>query len=216
MAETPQGQVLRWLPLGVGILGGSLLLINRVGLTPELLTSQSRSDALGILLSAVLILTGLLWQHLEPPPPQRVELQGIFGFEYPRHLPPERIQELGWITHTLLTATAIRSLVILWQEEVILRRGVLRDPPGTLCWGSVLQRVRSTRKPVYLVDLKTYPAKQEFLAILPEGIQSVLCQPVGEQGILIAATDLPRSLSPGDQRWIAALGERLGYLLQDL
>jgi len=215
MADTSQGQVLRRLPLVMGIVGGSLLLVNRLGFTPELLTSQSRADALGILLSAGMILTGLLWQQLDPPIPERVALIGIPGFEYPHSLSPEQIQELGWITHTLLTTTTIRSLVILWSDQVIVRRGVLRDPPGIALMGSVLKRVAITGKPVYLVDLKTYPAKKEFLGILPEGIQSVLCQPLGEQGILVAATDLPRSLGTGDQRWIRAIGERLGYLLRD-
>jgi len=39
-----------------------LLLINRL-LTPQLTNSQARADALGVILSAMLILTGLLWQQ---------------------------------------------------------------------------------------------------------------------------------------------------------
>ncbi|MEN9266035.1 MAG: cofactor assembly of complex C subunit B [Thermostichales cyanobacterium BF4_bins_65] len=216
MADTPQGQVLRRLPLVAGMVGGSVLLINRLGFTPELLPSQSRADALGILLSALLILTGLLWQQVDPPQPERVELQGIPGFEYPSALAADQLQELGWLTHTLLTVTAIRSLVILWRGKVILRRGVLRDPAGVVPESSVLSRVIQTQKPIYLVDLKTYPARQEFLAFLPAGIQSVLCYPLGSAGILVAATDVPRSLTPKDQRWIAALADRLAYVLQNL
>jgi nitrate reductase gamma subunit len=60
----PNG-VLRLLPLAVGGLGATLLLVNRL-LTPELTDSQARGDVLGVILSAVLILTGLIWQQVQP------------------------------------------------------------------------------------------------------------------------------------------------------
>jgi nitrate reductase gamma subunit len=76
---TDPNRVLRRLPIVVGGLGAVLLLINRL-LTPELTQSQSRGDVLGVILSAVLILTGLIWQQVQPRSPDTVELIGEEGF----------------------------------------------------------------------------------------------------------------------------------------
>ena len=65
-------QILRLLPLGVGGLAGLLLLVNRL-LTANLTASQARADAIGVMLSAVLILTGLLWQRVQPKSPESVK-----------------------------------------------------------------------------------------------------------------------------------------------
>ena len=79
MAKPDPNRVLRLLPIVVGILGGTLLLVNRL-LTESLTSSQARSDALGVLLSALLILTGLLWQRIQPRSPDAVDLIGQAGF----------------------------------------------------------------------------------------------------------------------------------------
>lgn len=52
---------LQYLPLTVGMIGGTMLMVNRL-LTPALSDSQARSDVVGVILSAVLILTTLLWE----------------------------------------------------------------------------------------------------------------------------------------------------------
>lgn len=75
MAQPDPNQVLRRLPLVVGGLGAFLLLVNRL-FTPEITNSQARGDVLGVVLSAVLILTGLIWQQVQPRTPDSVELIG--------------------------------------------------------------------------------------------------------------------------------------------
>jgi nitrate reductase gamma subunit len=65
MTKPDPNRVLRRLPIVVGGLGAVLLLINRL-LTPELTESQARGDVVGVILSAVLILTGLIWQQVQP------------------------------------------------------------------------------------------------------------------------------------------------------
>lgn len=210
-----QDSLVRRLPLIVGILGGGLLVINRLTFTPELLNSQSRSDALGILLSALLILTGLLWQQIQPPLPESVELEGDQCLILHPDLSEAQIIDLGWISRTLLTATAARSIVIWFQDRVVLQRGIFptQTDPLQLEPGAILQRVLHTGRLVYLVDLKLFPAKAEFTRFLPSNTQAVLCQPIGHQGVLILGTDTPRSFTPPDQRWIEALAERIEYLL---
>jgi len=71
MAKPDPNRVLRRLPI-VGGLAGILLLINRL-LTPQLTNAR---DALGVILSAMLILTGLLWQQKWPRSPDAVDLIG--------------------------------------------------------------------------------------------------------------------------------------------
>jgi len=72
--------LLRNLPIFVGLLGSSLLVINRfVTASPE--PAQTRSDALGLGMSAVLVLVGLLWQQVVPDPPEASPLTGSERYE---------------------------------------------------------------------------------------------------------------------------------------
>ncbi|MGL6136177.1 MAG: cofactor assembly of complex C subunit B, partial [Planktothrix sp.] len=176
MAKSDRNQILRLLPIFAGILGGVLLLINRL-LTPELFNSQARSDALGVILSAVLILTGLLWQQIQPKSPDAVDLIGEQGLELKPDLPELVQAELAWASHLLLTNTVTRSIVVYYQGEVLLRRGVLGNNPHVKP-GPILQRVIDKQKPIYLVNLALYPGRIEF-DYLPENTQGVICQPLG-------------------------------------
>ena len=74
MASDPN-RVLRLIPLFAGGLGGILLLINRLT-TVQLTESQARSDVVGVILSGVLILVGLIWQQIQPRSPDAVTLIG--------------------------------------------------------------------------------------------------------------------------------------------
>ncbi|MEN9232117.1 MAG: cofactor assembly of complex C subunit B [Thermostichus sp. DG02_5_bins_236] len=206
---------LRRLPLLAGIFGSGLLVLNRLVFTPELAISQSRSDALGILLSALLILTGLLWQQIQPPAPKTMPLEGIPGFDWQPGLSETTKIELAWASHTLLTTTAARTVLIWVDGQTLLQRGLLVSA-GQLPQlepKSILQRVLRTGRPVYLVDLKLFPARAEFDGILPTGSQAVLCQPIGEKGCLILGSDTPRSFTQRDQAWIAAIASKLDVLL---
>lgn len=210
MAKSDPNRVLRRLPIVVGGLAGVLLLINRV-LTPELTDTQARSDALGIIISALLILTGLLWQQVAPRSPDAVELVGEEKFELAPDLPePVRI-ELAWASHLLLTNTVTGSLLVYYQGKVLLRRGIL-PAIAEVKPGIILQRVLEKHKPVYLVDLKIYPGRIEF-DYLPENTQGVICQPIGEKGALILGASSPRSYTKQDETWIAGIADKLDVTL---
>lgn len=210
MAKSDPNRVLRLLPIVVGGLGSVLLLINRL-LTPQLTDSQARADALGIILSALLILTGLLWQQVQPRSPDAVELIGQEGFELKPSLPEEVKTELAWASHLLLTNTVTRSIVVLYQGKLLLRRGVL-GTNSEVKPGPILQRVLEKQKPVYLVDLKVYPGRFEF-DYLPENTQGVICQPIGKQGALILGANAPRSYTKQDETWIAGIADKLDVTL---
>jgi hypothetical protein len=206
MAKPDQNQVLRRLPIVVGALGGTLLLANRL-LTPTLTDAQARSDALGIILSALLILTGLLWQQVQPRSPDTVVLIGEEGFELSPDLPESAKTELAWASHLLLTNTATRSIVVWYQGRVLLRRGIL-GAKAEVKPGAILQRVVDKQKPVYLVRLDLYPGRVEF-DYLPENTQGVICQPIGNQGALMLGANAPRSYTRQDEVWVAAIADKL-------
>ena len=210
MAQPDPNQVLRRLPIVVGSLGTSLLLINRL-LTSELTNSQARGDVLGVVLSAVLILTGLIWQQVQPKTPEAVELIGEEGFEIAPELPQAVKTELAWASHLLLTNTVTRSLLVLFQGQVLLRRGIL-GAKSEVKPGTILNRVLKTQKPVYLVDLKVYPGRVEF-DYLPENTQGIICQPIGDQGVLILGANAPRSYTKQDERWISGIADKLAVSL---
>lgn len=213
MTQFDSNRVLRLLPIVVGSLAGTLLMLNRL-LTPELTNSQARSDVLGVIISAVLILTGLLWQQVQPKLPDTVQLVGEEGFELQQNLPEEVKTELAWASSLLLTNTVTRSLVVYYQGKVLLRRGILGVNPEVKP-GPIIQRVLDKQKAVYLVSLKLYPGKIEF-DYLPENTQGVICQPLGDRGVMILGANAPRSYTRQDEKWIEGMADKLDNTLKSL
>lgn len=186
-------------------------MVNRV-LTPHLTDTQARSDAVGVIISAVLILTGLLWQQIQPRTPDAVTLVGEEGFELAPDLPDPVKTELAWASHLLLTNTVTRSLVVWYDGRVLLRRGVLGPTPNVKL-GTIIQRVIEKQKAVYLVNLALYPGKIEF-DYLPANTQGVIGQPLGDRGVMILGANAPRSYTRQDETWIAGIADKLANTLQ--
>ena len=210
MNKSDPNRILRLLPFFAGGLGGFLLLINRL-LTVQITDSQARSDALGVIEGAVLILVGLLWQQIQARSPDTVDLIGETGLELDADLSESAKTELAWASHLLLTNTVTRSLVVYYDDKTILRRGVLGKTPRVKP-GAILKRVLSKNKPVYLVNLNLYPGKIEF-DYLPENTQGVICQPIGDRGALILGANAPRSYTKQDERWIEGIADKLAVTL---
>lgn len=213
MTKSDSNRILRLLPIVVGALASTLLMLNRL-LTPELTESQTRSDVLGVIISAVLILIGLLWQQIQPKLPDAVQLVGEEGFELFPNLPDGVQKELAWASQMILTNTVTRSLVIYYQGKVLVRRGILGKNPQVNP-GAILQRVMNQQKPVYLVNLNLYPGQIEF-DYLPENTQGVICQPLGNQGAMILGANAPRSYTKQDENWIAGIADKLTDSLTSL
>lgn len=211
MNKRDANYILRLLPFFAGGLSGLLLLINRL-LTLQLTDSQARSDALGVIEGAVLILVGLLWQQIQAKSPDTVKLIGETGLEFSPELFDTAKTELAWASHLLLTNTVTRSLVVYYGGKTILRRGVLGKNPQVKP-GAILERVLSKGKPVYLVNLNLYPGKVEF-DYLPENTQGVICQPIGSEGALILGANAPRSYTKQDEQWIAGIADKLAVTLE--
>ena len=210
MASPDPNAWLRRLPIAVGILGSALLMVNRL-LTSALTESQARSDVMGVILCAVLVLTGLLWQRVQPKTPDMVQLAGEEGFELDETLPDEVQTELAWASHLLLTNTVTRAIVAYYDGKVLMRRGIL-GPTDEVTQGAILKRVLAKGKAVYLVDTKLYPGRVEF-SYLPENTQGLICQPMGAKGALILGANAPRSYTKQDETWIEGIADKLGVTL---
>ena len=210
MSKSASNQVIRLLPFFAGGLGGLLLFVNRI-LTAQVSTSQARSDALGVIEAAVLILVGLLWQQIQGKTPETVDLIGETGLELDRNLADTVQTELAWASHLLLTNTVTRSLVVYYDGKTILRRGVLGKNPEVKP-GAIVERVMAKGKAVYLVSLALYPGKVEF-DYLPENTQGVICQPIGNKGVLILGANAPRSYTKKDEQWIEGIADKLAVTL---
>ncbi|WP_310412894.1 cofactor assembly of complex C subunit B [Chamaesiphon sp. OTE_8_metabat_110] len=204
------GRIVRLLPIAAGSIAGTLLMLNRV-LTPALTDSQARSDAVGVVLTAVLILTGLLWQQVQPRKPDSTVLEGTEGFELLPTLPDALKTELAWASHLLLTNTVTRSIVVYYRGQVLLRRGILA-PIATVTPGAILDRVLAKQKAIYLVDTKVYPGRIEF-NYLPVNTQGIICQPLGTDGVMILGANAPRSYTKQDEAWIEGIADKLANSL---
>lgn len=213
MAKSDPNSILRLIPFVVGGLAGTLLLVNRL-LTDSLTPAQARSDVVGIIVCAVLILTGLIWQRVQPRSPDSVQLVGTEIFDLDRTLPETLQTELAWASHLLLTNTVTRSLIIWHDGKTLLRRGILPEQ-AVIKPGVILQRVLDKQKPIYLVALAVYPGKIEF-GYLPENTQGVICQPMGEKGALILGANAPRSYTRQDEQWISAIADKLAYTISQM
>ncbi|ACK65849.1 conserved hypothetical protein [Rippkaea orientalis PCC 8801] len=213
MAQSDPNGILRLLPFFAGGIGGVLLLINRFS-TVQLTDSQARSDVVGVILSGMLILVGLIWQQVQPRSPDAVTLIGEEGLEFATDLPDDFKKELAWASHLLLTNTVTKSIVVYYQGKVLLRRGILgKNSQVTI--GKILERVLETQKPVYLVNLALYPGRIEF-DYLPENTQGIICQPMGKEGVMILGANVPRSYTKQDENWIEGIADKLGDTVEQL
>ncbi|MGK7958281.1 MAG: cofactor assembly of complex C subunit B [Crocosphaera sp.] len=210
MASDPN-RILRLIPLFAGGLGGILLLINRLT-TVQLTESQARADVVGVILSGVLILVGLIWQQIQPRSPDAVTLIGEEGMEFNPDLPDSIKTELAWASLMLLKNTVTQSLVVYYQGKVLLRRGILGEN-SQVTPDKILNRVLETQKPVYLVNLNLYPGKIEF-DYLPPNTQGVICQPLGTHGAIILGANVPRSYTKQDENWIEGVADKLTVTLE--
>ncbi|MGD1901692.1 MAG: cofactor assembly of complex C subunit B [Geitlerinemataceae cyanobacterium] len=203
----------RLLPFFAGGIAGVALFANRV-LTPVLTESQARSDVVGTIAAAVLILVGLLWQRIQPVPPDAVELNGKPGLAIDENLPEALQIELAWATHLLLTNTVTKSVAIYLDGKTLLRRGILSDVE-TVTPGAIVNRVLNLKKPVYLVKLALYPGRIEF-NYFPDNTQGIICQPLGDRGVLLLGANVPRSYTRKDEKWIAGIADKLAESFERL
>ena len=198
--------------LAAGVLGLMLCVANQ-WTAPELTPALERAGVLSSLLAVGLMLVAILWTRAVPLAPERVDLVGEQGLQLEPGLPEALVQELGWGSQMLLTATPAASLLIHWRGVTLLRRGILVEnafSPGAIC-----ERAWTTGRAIGLVNLKLYPGRAEF-AGLPEGIPSLIVQPIGQEGLILLAGWSPRCFSRSDEAWLEGWSRKLRTALEAL
>lgn len=193
------------IPVAAGAVGLVLTVINQLS-ADHVDPSLQRAGVVASILSVVLMLVGLLWSRITPVVAERAELAGREGLELAAGLPEPLRRELGWGSSLLLTATPAASLLLLWDQSVVLRRGLLADTkfsPGPIC-GRCLQN----GKAISLVDLSLYPGRAEFDGLLP-GLPAVVVQPIGSRGLLLLGGWSVRCFSRSDLTWLEGWAQRL-------
>jgi hypothetical protein len=191
--------------LSAGVLGLALCVLNQFT-APELTAPLERAGVLASLLAVGLMLVAILWTRAVPVAPERVVLEGAQGLRLVEDLPQPLAVELAWGSQMLLTATPAAALLLHWRGRTLLRRGVLADgefQPGPIC-----QRAWSTGRAIALVNLSLYPGRDEFRG-LPEGIPSVIVQPIGDGGVILMAGWSPRCFSRSDESWLEGWGQKI-------
>ncbi len=191
--------------LGVGI-GALLLVVLNQWLAPEINPSLERASVLAGALAVGLMLVAALWTRAVPEAAARADLQGSEGLELSAGLPPGVAEELGWGSQMLLTATPAATLVVLWDGQVLLKRGLLA--PGTFNPGELCARARAKGAAISLVDLNLYPGRAEFDALLP-GLPAAVVQPLADRGWVVLGGWSPRCFSRSDLQWLEGWALRL-------
>ncbi|GLI68176.1 hypothetical protein VaNZ11_012516 [Volvox africanus] len=217
-------ELFRALPLYTGGMGVASLLLNRnfSGIAPvvDASSSQSRADVIGIVLSAVLLLTGLQWLSLKPREVAAVELDGTTVNYVDPGLKPNAtlLREFEWTRNSMFKATRCKSLVLIYKGQALFHYGyILRGhKPGEALPGDICSQAMKDGRGNYLANLVLYPGRPEFTSFLPENTQGVVVQPVGDQGVLVAGTDTVRGFSRLDQAWLATLADKLEVSLGDV
>jgi hypothetical protein len=198
--------------LATGVLGLLLCVLNQLT-AAELSPALERAGVLASLLAVGLMLVAILWTRAVPVAPERVDLPGDQGVRLVEGLPEPLSQELGWGSQMLLTATPGAALLLHWRGRTLLRRGVLCEAPFTP--GAICERAWRTGKPIGLVNLKLYPGRAEFTG-LPDGIPSLIVQPIGSDGVLLLAGWSPRCFTRSDEAWLEGWSRKLRTSLEAL
>lgn len=191
--------------LALGLLGLGLTVVNQLTAS-QLDPSLERASVLASFLAVGLMVVAALWQRVMPPAAERADLPGEEGSELQDGLPDDLVSELGWGSSMMLTATPAAILLLHDGHRTLLRRGLL--VPGGFTPGPICRQALDRQRPISLVDLKHYPGRGEFDALLPD-LPAVVVQPVGSQGLLLVGGWTARCFSQSDLRWIEGWARKL-------
>ena len=216
------------MPFGsrVSLSAGVLLLLLAVG---NVFTAVSmdptlqRAEVLAGMAAVGLMLVAVLWTRAQPLAPTAVELPGEQGLKLPPVLTEVCRTELAWGSHLLLTATSAATILVAWDGQVLLRRGLLPEAETTtdeatslgeaFTPGPICERAQRQGQLISLVKTALYPGRSEFDPVLP-GLPAVMVHPLGERGWVVLGGWSERCFSRSDERWFSGWCERLRTTLE--
>ncbi len=177
------------------------------GFTPAL----QRAEVLAGMAAVGLMLVSVLWTRAVPRSPEAVDLQGEQGLVIADGLSTPLRTELAWGSHQFLTATSAASILVSWDNRVLLRRGLITD--STFEPGGICRRSSERQELISLVKTALYPGREEFDAVLP-GLPAVMVQPLGKRGWIVLGGWSERCFTRADERWLLGWAERLRTQLE--
>ena len=169
-----------------------------------------RAETISGIASIALITIGYLWTEIKPKQPSKAYLDGKEGFELCNELSDEQKNELAWGSHQILTATAASTILIYWDNKVILRRGLISEKifePGEICKRSIDQK-----RLISLVNTELFPGRDEFDGVL-NNLPAVIVYPLENRGLTIVGGWSKRSFTNSDEKWITGWSDKLYVLL---
>jgi hypothetical protein len=153
-----------------------------------------------------LMLVAVLWTRANPKSAEKVPLKGEQGLVMADQFSKDQQQELAWGSHMLLTATPAASVLVLWRQQVVLRRGLISQ--DSFQPGPITKRALERDQTISLVNTTLFPGRAEFDAMLPSLPAIVVC-PMGNEGAVIVGGWSPRCFTRSDERWIEGWTQRL-------
>ena len=101
------------------------LTVTNAGLAETVTPELQRAEVLAGMAAVGLMLVAVLWTRANPKSTEKVPLQGEQGLVMADQFREDQQQELAWGSHMLLTATPAASVLVLWRQQVVLRRGLI-------------------------------------------------------------------------------------------
>ena len=194
------------------IFGAFLLILSIINITTanQVNPTLVRAETISGIASVALITIGYLWTEINPKQPTKARLIGKESFELCSELSDEQRNELAWGTQQLLTATAASTILIYWDNRVILRRGLISNKifkPGEIC-----NRAFDQKRLISLVNTELFPGREEFDCVLND-LPAVIVYPLSNRGLTIVGGWSKRSFTNSDEKWISGWSDKLYVLL---
>ena len=187
------------------------LTVTNAGLAVTVTPDLQRAEVLAGMASVGLMLVAVLWTRANPKSAEKVSLKGEQGLVLFEQLNDVQKQELAWGSHMLLTATPAASVLVLWRQQVVLRRGLISQDPFQP--GAITKRAMDREQTISLVNTTLFPGRAEFDGML-QSLPAILVCPMGQQGVVIVGGWSPRCFSRSDERWLEGWAKRLRTTLE--
>ena len=176
--------------------------------TPYLVRAETISGISSICLMSV----GILWNDVSPKKANRAKLVGKEGFDLGDGLSDIKKNELAWGSQLILTATAASTVLIYWDQSIILRRGLISNydfVPGLIC-----KKAMKEQRLISLVNTTLFPGSDEFDNVL-ENLPAVLVYPISNRGFIIVGGWSKRSFTKSDEKWITGWSDKISDMLSN-
>tara|TARA_Y100001968_G_scaffold319874_1_gene352042 strand:+ start:885 stop:1502 length:618 start_codon:yes stop_codon:yes gene_type:complete len=187
-----------------------VLSIINIATATEVNPSLARGETISGIASISLITIGYLWTEIKPKEPIKAILKGKEAFEISLDLSEQQKYELAWGSQQILTATAASTILIYWDDKVILRRGLITNKtfkPGEIC-----NRAIEQKRLISLVNTELFPGREEFDSVLDQ-LPAVIVYPLSNRGLTIVGGWSKRSFTNSDEKWISGWSDKLFDLL---